>query len=130
MNSILAITYAFFLSYVPLHNIGFNECDIETYKNATHVEFSLGLDIKNVFHIYCGEETYQIPATFFSYCPYRQSYLIGAEVHYEFNDEFKIKSGIKHKCTHPLNCWDNQFSKNNEANTEIYINISGKLDIL
>ena len=128
MNTILAITYSFFLSYMPIHSIGFNE-NSESYKNSTHVEFTLGADIFDIVHVYCGEETYQIPQNPFEYCPYRQSYLIGIEGHKEFNDSFKIKGGVRHKCIHPIECWNKQYSKSDEAFTEIYIDISGKFKV-
>ena len=129
MNTILAITYSFFLSYIPVHDITSLVKD-EKYKNSTHVEFSLGIDIFDVLHVYCGEETYQIPSSpILNFQPYRQSYLIGIEGHKEFNDSFKIKGGVKHKCTHPINCWGSQLSKSDESNTEIYIDVSGKLKI-
>ena len=128
MNTFLAITYSFFLSYMPIHDIGFNNSS-ENFKNPTHIEFSIGADIFDIIHIYGGEETYQIPYTIFDWQPYRQSYLIGIEGHKEFNDSLKIKGGIRHKCTHPTNCWNKQLSKSDEAFTEIYIDVSGKLNI-
>ena len=133
MNTILAITYSFFLSYMPVHDITTSTSKfptgLEKFKNTTHVEFTLGIDVFDIVHIYCGEETYQKPITFFDYCPYRQSYLIGIEGHKEFNDSFKIKGGIRHKGVHPVNCWGKQLSTSNEASTEIYIDISGKFNL-
>lgn len=130
MNTILAITYSFFLSYMPMHDIGFNIEKSERFRNSTHVEFMIGADIFDMVHIYGGEETYQQPHNnFFNWQPYRQSYIIGAEWHKEFEDTLKIKSGVRHKCTHPINCWNKQLSKSNESFTEIYIDVSGKLNI-
>ena len=129
MNTILAITYSFFLSYIPVHSVSLGT-NKEVYENSTHVEFSLGVDVFDIVHVYCGEETYQVPCdSIFDFYPYRQSYLIGIEGHKKFNDSFKIKGGIKHKCTHPLNCWNKQYSNLNESKTEIYIDVSGKLNI-
>lgn len=127
MNTILAITYSFFLSYVPMYDIGFNKYS-ETYDNSTHVEFIIGMDVLDMLYFYSGEETYQIPCTFFDWQPYRQSYLLGTELHKKF-DSFEIKGGIKHKCLHPINSWNNQISTSNESFTEVYINISGKFNI-
>ena len=111
-----------------MHDISAKED--ETYKNATHVQFELGLDFKDLIRVYGGEETYQIPHDMFNYVPYRQSYWIGLEIHKEFNDSFEIKGGITHKCTHPVNCWNKMLSTSNEASTELYISIKGKLDVL
>ena len=129
MNTILAITYSFFLSFVPAYSLQGNKY-VELYENSTHVNIEVGLDVCDIFHIYCGEETYQIASdTILNNVPYRQSYLIGAECHKKFNDMFNVKCGIMHKCTHPVNCWNAQQSNFNEASTEIYINVGGKFTI-
>ena len=130
MDSILAITYSFLLSFMPYHTLSLDMVQGEYYKNSTHVQFELGLDVKDMFRFYGGEETYQLPyPTIFSNYPYTQTYWIGAEFHKEFNDGFNLKFGVNHKCKHPLNCWNEQLSNSNEAYTEIYIDISGKIKV-
>lgn len=131
-NSILALTYAFTLSFVPLHHVGTGvKENTETYYNATYVNYELGLEALDMFAIYTGESTRQTPGrTIFTWQPYNQTYYLGAEVHKEFNQGLFVALGIKHLCSHPVNCWRNQPSGYNEAYTEVYIGVNGKLDLI
>ena len=129
MNSFLAITYAFLLSYCPVDSYS-TTLGIEEYKNATHVELELGLQILDCINVYAGEETYQVPCNnFFSWFPYTQSYWLGAEYTKSFSDKINLKAGIKHKCQHPVNCWGVQLSGYNRSVTELYVSMTGKIKL-
>ena len=130
MDTILAITYSFLLSFMPLHNVSLEKYG-NSYKNATHVKFEFGLDFKDTIRIYGGEETYQVPyPDIFNCYPYRQTYQLGIEFHKEFNDSFNVKFGVNHSCTHPVNCWYTVLCNTNEGvSAEIYIDISGKVKV-
>lgn len=129
MNTILAITYTFLLSFCPLDNYGLGD-GRDNHTNATHVQFELGLDIFDTVRVYTGEETFQVKANnLFNWSPYIQSYFIGAEYHKDFNEKFCLSAGVYHKCQHPISCWGEQESVFNSVRTEIYVNASGKLDI-
>lgn len=129
MNSFLAITYAFMLSYCPSHNVGLNNA-LECHKNPTHVSFELGLDIFDCVHAYAGEETFQvINDSILSWNPYSQSYWVGLEYHKSFSDALNINVGVSHKCQHPLNTWGGKISDYDFSITELYIGVDGKLNI-
>lgn len=129
MNTFLAITYSFLLGFCPAEDIGMGN-NIEYYDNATHVRFELGLDLFDMVRVYTGEETLQIAEpNIFRWMPYTQAYIIGAEYHKEFDEKLSLKAGVSHRCQHPMNAWGVQKSNFNCARTEIYVKVSGKLDI-
>lgn len=129
MRGILAITYAFMLSYCPYQQIGFNR-DVETYYNPTHTAFEIGLDLFDCVNFFAGEETYQsMHKSVISWNPYTQNYWLGVEYHKTFNEKLSLKAGYKHTCQHPLNCWDGQLSAYNYACSELYVGIEGKIDL-
>lgn len=127
MKSWLVITYFFAFAFLPKQEL--TSATPEVYDNSTHVEFELSADVYNMIRIFGGEETYQMPEDDLSFTPYRQAYWIGLEYHKEFKDSLSLRFGIQHKCTHPVNCWERQLSKNNEDFTEIYVSLSGKVTI-
>lgn len=135
MNTFLAITYSFFLSWVPMQTLGasnpvLDKSISEHYFNATHVEFQLGLDLFNAVHLYTGEGTYQVPDhSFWNWEPYRQIYWLGIEYYHEFNDSLNLKAGVNHRCSHPVSCWSTPLSVMNDSATEVYIEVSGKLPL-
>lgn len=131
-SSILALTYAFTLSFIPLHNVGTGVKEsTEEYCNATYVNYELGLEALDMFALYTGESTRQVPnSSIASWKPYNQTYYLGAEVHKEFNEGLFVALGVKHLCSHPVNSWNKQLSSYNESYTEIYISVSGKLDLI
>ena len=129
MNNFLAITYAFMLGFCPYDNVGTNET-LESFKDATHVQFELGVDILDCVKLYTGEETLQVmDESLFNWKPYTQTYFLGAEFHKDFNEKLTLNAGIKHNCQHPCNSWGEQKSTFNCARTEIYIGVSGKINI-
>lgn len=131
-STILALTYAFTLSFVPLHHVGTGvKGSTEHYYNATYANYELGLEALDMFAIYTGESTRQIPCeTMFAWQPYNQTYYLGAEIHKEFNQGLFVALGVKHLCSHPIDCWTDQPSSHNESYTEIYLGLSGKLDLI
>lgn len=129
MNTILAITYTFLLSFCPYDNIGVGNNSTH-HDNATHVQYELGADLFNTVRLFTGEETYQVPfSDFFSWTPYSQVYYVGVEYHHEFDEKLSVSAGATHTCQHPLNVWGTQKSDFNRGKTEIYVKVSGKLDI-
>lgn len=129
MNNFLAITYAFMLGFCPYDEVGTNG-NIERFDNATHVQFELGIDILDCVKLYAGEETLQIMAdSLFNWIPYTQNYFVGAEFHKDFSEKLNLRAGIRHSCQHPCESWGKQKSTFNCARTEIYIGVSGKVNI-
>lgn len=129
MNNFLAITYAFMLAYCPCYNVGV-EREKEVYKDSTHAVFQIGVELFNCVDLYAGEETYQVPyENVFKWLPFTQSYWLGVEWHKTFNEKLELYTGIKHKCQHSVNAWNLQLSNFNQAYTELYIGIKGKVDI-
>ena len=129
MNSLLAITYAFMLSYCPVHAVGMNDV-WERHQDPTHVSFQLGLDLFDCVNVYAGEDTFQvINDSVLSWRPYSQSYWVGLEYHKSFSDSLNLKVGVSHKCQHPLYTWRGKISDYNLAITELYIGVEGKFDI-
>lgn len=129
MNNFLAITYAFMLGFCPYDDVGTNET-VECFKNATHVQFELGIDAFECVKVYAGEETFQtMNENLFSWFPYTQSYFVGMEFHKELGEKLSIAGGVKHNCQHPLNSWSKQHSTFNSSRTELYLKVSGKINI-
>ena len=129
MNSLLAITYAFFISYCPYHIIGMDK-NIEDYRSPTHAEFELGTTLFDCVNIFAGEETFQVcDNSVLSWSPYSQSYWFGVEYEKSFNDKLVVNAGVKHKCQHPVSCYNRQPSNYNNAITELYIKLSGKIQL-
>lgn len=132
MNSFLALTYAFMLSYCPIHEVGLNDA-LECHQEPTHVSLELGLDLFDCVHVYTGEETFQVMYDgLFCWCPYSQSYWVGLEYHKDFSDALNLKVGVTHKCQHPLNAWSQKTEKISDYNfaiTELYIGVEGKFDL-
>jgi len=129
MNNLLAITYAFMLAYCPYDNYGVGTIQ-EKYQNATHAQIEIGLQVLDHINAYAGEETFQIPnGGITSWIPYTQSYYVGAEYEYKLEEGLDLKAGIRHKCQHPVNGWGEQLSQFDHATTEIYMSISGKIDV-
>lgn len=129
MNTFLAITYSFLLSFCPYDSVGFSTASIRQ-ENATRVEFELGLDLFGMVRLYTGEETMQVAdPNIFDWFPYSQAYFIGAEYHHEFDEKLCLSAGVSHRCQHPISAWGKRKTLFNSTRTEIYIKISGKLDI-
>ena len=129
MNNFLAITYAFMLGFCPYDDVGCNET-FEHFEDPTHVQFELGVDVFDCVKVYAGEETLQIMnGNLFSWLPYTQSYFVGAEFHKDFSEKLTLNAGVKHNCQHPCKSWNKQKSTFNCARTEIYLGVSGKVDI-
>lgn len=129
MNTLLALTYCFMLACTPYENIGLGETQ-ESYEKATHVQYELGLDIAEHFHLYTGEETKQVPVgSLFNWRPYTQAYYVGAEAHYDFSEALKLKAGVVHRCEHPTASWGEKLSSYDRAYTEFYLNVSGKIKL-
>ena len=129
MNSFLAITYAFMLSYCPYHSIGMNEVQ-EYYDSPTHATIEIGLDLFECVNVFAGEETFQVVHdSLLNWCPYSQSYWVGLEYHKSFSDALNLKVGVSHKCQHPLYAWSKKKSNYDFAITELYIGVEGKFDI-
>lgn len=128
MNTILAVTYAFMLGFMPCDWTGTPDNRI-IHKNATHVKYEIGLDLFDCVHLYTGEDTKQTPVTLFNWYPYTQKYYVGAEYHKTFNEAFTLKAGVRHECNHPVSCWGAQTDKYNDSATEFYIGFYGKVDI-
>lgn len=129
MNNFLAITYAFMLGFCPYDQVGVKE-NSEHFYNATHVQFELGIDILECVKVYAGEETLQtMHDSLFNWTPYTQNYFVGAEFHKDFGEKLTLKAGVKHSCQHPCEAWREQKSTFNSARTEIYIGVSGKINI-
>lgn len=127
MKSLLTIYYLFTVAFLPRQELMTDK--IERYDNTTHVEFELGVDVYNMVRVFAGEETFQMPESIVEYTPYRQAYWVGLEYHKEFNDKLNLEFGIQHKCTHPVNSWKEQLSKDNETFTEVYLTLSGKIGV-
>lgn len=129
MNNFLAITYAFMLGFCPCDEVNVNG-NYEPHKNATHVQFELGIDAFECVKVYAGEETLQtMYGNLFNWYPYTQSYFIGMEFHKELDEKLSIAGGVKHDCQHPLNAWDKQCSTFDSSRTELYIKVSGKINV-
>ena len=94
------------------------------------VQFELGVDILDCVKLYAGEETFQIMGgSLFNWLPYTQSYFVGAEFHKEFSEKLNLMAGVRHKCQHPCEAWNKQKSNFNSTRTEIYVGVSGKINI-
>lgn len=129
MNSFLAITYAFMLSYCPYHNIGLNKVQ-EYHQDPTHASFQLGIDLFDCVNVYAGEDTFQVMnGNVLSWKPYSQSYWLGLEYHKSFSDALNLSVGVTHKCQHSLDAWGEKISGYDFAITELYIGVEGKFDI-
>jgi hypothetical protein len=129
MNNFLAITYAFILAYCPCDNYGIGMTQ-ETYRNSTHVRFEVGLQIIDHINLYAGEETLQVSDKhIFDWLPYTQSYYVGMEYEHKFTEGLNLKAGIRHKCQHPVDGWGCQLSQFNHAITEVYLGVSGKINV-
>lgn len=129
MNNFLAITYAFMLGFCPYDQVGVYE-NTELFDKATHVQFELGVDILDCVKLYAGEETMQVMGkNLFNWFPYTQAYWVGAEFHKDFGEKLTLNAGVKHNCQHPCEAWSEQKSHFNCARTEIYLGVSGKVNI-
>jgi hypothetical protein len=134
MNNLLAITYAFMLGFCPIDGVAIDNVDIgrhiENVYNSTHVQFELGAELFDTVRLYAGEETLQVAYdSLFNWFPYTQSYWVGLEYYKDFNDKLSLKIGVSHKCQHPLKVFDIQYSIVNFGRTEIYLEVSGKVNI-
>ena len=129
MNNFLAITYAFMLGFCPYDQVGVKK-NSEHFYDATHVQFELGVDILDCVKVYGGEETFQtMCGSLFSWSPYTQNYFVGAEFHKDFSEKLALRAGVKHNCQHPCEAWGEQNSTFNSARTELYLGVSGKIEI-
>lgn len=129
MNTFLAITYSFLLSFCPQDEMGIGDVSM-TPNNPTRVQYELGLDLFDCVHIYTGEETLQVvDGTIFNWFPFTQSYFVGVEYHKTFGEKLSLSSGVSHRCQHPVSAWGEQKNNFNSSRTEIYVKVSGKLDI-
>lgn len=129
MNTFLALTYSFMLAFSPRDSIGYGEAS-EVCNNSSHVKYELGLEVKDIFHVYTGEETWQVKdGSVFNWFPYQQTYYVGVEGYKEFSKSCKLTAGIKHTCIHPVTCWEEQKSFLNRSNTEYYISMQGTLPL-
>ena len=127
MKDLLVIYYLFAFAFLPKQELTSKQTEV--YNNTTHIEFELSADVYNMIRVFGGEETYQLPEKNLSFNPYRQAYWIGLEYHKEFNNSLSLRFGVQHKCTHPVNSWEKQLSKNNEDFTEIYVSLSGRVKV-
>ena len=129
MNSILAVTYSFFLSFIPLHDISVGNA-VEKYQNATKTELEIGLDLFDCVHFYAGEGTWQVPdRNIFNWQPYTQRYYLGVEYHKDINEKLQIKVGLMHSCQHAVESWQVKLSEFNEAYTQLYVGFKGKVNL-
>ena len=129
MNNFLAVTYAFMLGFCPYDEVGVNG-SVERFNNASHVQFELGVDVLDCVKFYAGEETLQtMEGGLFNWFPYTQSYFVGMEYHKDFGEKLTLRAGMKHNCQHPCEAWGEQNSTFNSARTEIYLGVSGKINI-
>ena len=129
MNGLLAITYAFMLSFCPYHNIDFGT-ESERHDNPTHASFQLGLELFDCIDVFAGEDTYQVANNnILSWTPYSQSYWVGAEYHKCITQSFNVKAGVMHKCQHPITSWQGSLSSYDFCVTELYVGVEGKFDI-
>lgn len=129
MNSLLAITYAFMLSYCPFYSTGMKGIE-EKHIDPTGASFQIGIELLDSVDLYAGEDTYQVQnGDIISWKPFTQSYWLGIEYHKSFCDELGLKAGLRHKCVHPVTSWEEQTSTFNSAITELYIGIEGKVNI-
>lgn len=129
MPSFLAITYAFFLSYMPYHEFSTVQNKMQEYNNATQVGYELGADLFDCVHLYTGEETKQYPRNIVSWCPYTQEYYLGAEYHKIFNEQLGIKAGVQHRCAHPVVSWRRKPNDYNSSVTSIYLSVEGRIPV-
>lgn len=127
--SFLAITYAFFLSYMPYYEYSVEQNNVQRYTNATQVGYEIGIDLFDCVRIYTGEETKQYPLNIVSWCPYTQEYCLGIEYHKVFNEQLGIKLGLQHKCEHPVVSWTREVNEYNSAVTSIYLGVEGRVPI-
>lgn len=127
--SFLAITYSFFLSYMPYHNYSVDQNKVQRYTNATRVGYELGADLFDCVHFYTGENTNQYPVKFTSWCPYTQEYYLGMEYHKTFKEQLGIKIGIQHRCIHPVVSWGGASNDYNSGVTSVYLNVEGRLPV-
>lgn len=129
MNGFLAITYAFMLAYCPYYNVAIGQTE-EKYNNPTYASIQIGVELFDCVNLYASEETYQVSNIgIVSWLPYTQSYWVGIEYHKKFNDKLTLKTGYKHMCQHPTNCWETQLSNYNISYSQLYVGIEGKVDI-
>ncbi len=129
MNTLLALTYSFFLATMPYDNVGFKG-DYEQHFNPTHVTYELGLKIADIVHVYTGEDTKQIQdGSIFRWCPYQQTYYVGIEYCHDFSKQLELRAGVKHECSHPVNCWETQESSFDSSYTEWYIRVGGEIPL-
>ena len=129
MPSFLAITYAFFLSYMPCHEFSIERNKMQRYTNATQVGYEIGIDLFDCVHLYTGEETKQYPINIASWWPYTQGYYLGVEYHKIFNEQLGIKVGLQHRCDHPVTCWGEEENNYNAAVTSIYLSVEGRIPV-
>ena len=129
MNSFLAITYSFMLAYCPYDQM-VADTQWELYNDVTHVQFELGVDLQNKIRFYAGEETLQtMDGSITNWFSYTQNYWGGAEYREDICDKLTVFIGASHSCRHPLSVWGNQPSNFNTSRTEIYLKVSGKVEI-
>lgn len=129
MPSFLAITYAFFLAYMPQHNFSTEQTKMQQYNNATQVGYEIGADLFDCVRLYTGEETKQYPINITNWCPYTQEYYLGAEYHKMFNEQLGIKMGVHHRCAHPVFSWNSEANAYNSSITSIYLSIEGRIPV-
>ena len=129
MNTLLALTYSFFLATMPYDSVGLKGKQ-EFHQNATLATYELGVKIADHVHLYTGESTKQIIYdSMFNWLPYQQTYYVGVEYCHDFSKQLELKAGVKHECSHPANCWNIQESTFNSAYTEWYIRIGGEISL-
>lgn len=128
MSNFLAIVYAFGLSYMPMNNVGYND-KIFNYENSTRIEFELGLQFFNMFTLYGGENTEQVPdGNVFNWMPYNQEYYVGLKFEKSIKS-MNVLLDMKRSCSHPINCWGETKGTVNKSRFEITFKVSGKIDI-
>jgi hypothetical protein len=125
MNTFLAIFYSFNLAFSPIYYYG----DIQA-KNANTITSEFGVDLFEHCKVYGGFSSVQKPITWYNYQPMNQKYTVGIEGHFDLNKQTHINVGVKHICSHPVKAWDYETSDFNEAQTTIYMGISGTIPIL
>ena len=129
MPSFLAITYSFFLSYMPYHHYAVDQNKIQRYTNATRVGYEIGADLFDCVHLYTGGNTNQYPVKFTSLCPYTQEYYLGMEYHKTFKEQLGIEVGIQHRCIPPVISWGKASNDYNSTVTSRYVSVEGRLPV-
>ena len=127
--SFLAITYSFFLSYMPYYNYAVDQNKVQRHTNSTRVGYDLRADLFDCVHLYTGENANQYPVKFTSWCPYTQEYYLGAEYPKTFKKQLGITVGVQHRCIHPVVSWGVTSNEYNSGVTSAYLSVEGRIPV-